>query len=74
MKDFYGIDVEVGDIVSFPAGKELMDGTIEKIRKGKTPYWDQIYVNNTSGNKKWKNARDCINHSRINESAPQLFI
>jgi hypothetical protein len=70
-KDFYGIDIEVGDTVTFPAGKEMMDGVVEKFNTAIIP---QIFVRNKAGYKKWKHCDVVINRSKIIQSAPQLFI
>jgi len=75
VKDFYGIPIQIGDTVSFPAGGELMDGEVEKIRlRGKNSNLFEVYVKNTSGYKKWKYNTVVINRSRILDSIPEFSV
>jgi len=71
-KDYLGIDIKVGDVVVFPAGKDMMDGVVEKIRARHKSF--EVYVKNAAGYKKWKDNNVVINRSVIEDSAPQLFV
>lgn len=53
MIDFQGNVLSVEDKVLFPAGKELMKGTIRKIIKNHFNHFE-AYVENEHGFKKWK--------------------
>jgi len=72
-KDFYGIDIKIGDTVTFPSGADMMDGVVEKFR-GLNRVRPEAFVKNSSGNKKWKLLKCLINRSSIKDAAPQLFI
>jgi len=72
-KDFYGIDINIGDTVTFPAGGEMMDGVVEKFRN-LNRFRSEAFVKNSSGHKKWKVLTCLINRTSVEDAAPQLFI
>jgi len=77
VKDFYGIPIKIGDIVTFPAGKDLMDGVVEKFRPKTRLVNDpryEVFVKNSSGYKKWKDNTVVINRSRILDSIPEFSV
>lgn len=52
MYDCLGNKLDINDVVLFPGGRELMKGTITKIKHLK--FASQAYVENESGYSKWK--------------------
>lgn len=64
--DYYEQEVLIGDTVSFPAGRDFMDGTVEKIRVNiRNNKMSQVYVLNDSGYKKWKYVKNVIKRPSI---------
>jgi|FLOH01.1.fsa_nt_gi hypothetical protein len=66
--DYYGNPINVGDIVSFPNGAGFMDGVVESIKiNERFPLNSKVFVKNTTGYKKWKDASSLINRTFVEQ-------
>ena len=70
--DFYGLPINVGDVVSFPAGASLNDGVVEKIKPGK--HLHTLKVRNSSNYLKTKYSKDVVNKTLITRQLAEYKI
>ncbi len=68
--DILGIPINIGDRVIFPAGGEMMEGTVTKFGGVRNPV-QALSIKNDSGYTKSKNASVLINVSIIREKLPE---
>ena len=70
--DYFGIEIEVGDVVTFPTSGDMSDGKVVKV----TPR--HITILNISGYKKGKDPRCVINKTKVlkpyKEKYPEDFV
>lgn len=67
--DYFGVQIEVGDMVSFPTSGIMEDGKVLDIfNRGR-----QITIINISGYKKKKYCKDVINKTKTEEALKEKF-
>jgi hypothetical protein len=77
MVDALGITIEVGDVILFPAPGELMEArvtSLSPITKGRYGYDSLNCVTLVTNNNKKKNAKDCINKTKIQAGLPEYSL
>lgn len=65
--DFYEIPIEIGDVITFPASGEMMNGTV--IARGPKV----VHIINESGNKSKKWSKDVINKTALMSAYKEVY-